>query len=213
MDAGLVHLGQVMGLLHLAWATTITSSMVGQAYMQQVVAPADCWLAADPCCGTQPPPPATTMQSWVASIVKRNISNRSFLKSVFTFQGRRPSSCSLESFTYEKLCVPQVRRGLQGRAMPDSSQLRLDAPPLPHTAHVGIKTQASPPKLGASHPLPRPYHTATLQPHEISKWTFPLAPPHAEQAAGCFPRQGEDHPQGEGLRRSDVRQDALLQLG
>lgn len=49
-------------------------------------------------------------QSWVASIVKRNISNRSFLKSVFTFQGRRPSSCSLESFTYEKLCVPQNKR-------------------------------------------------------------------------------------------------------
>lgn len=55
-------------------------------------------------------PPSTAVQGWVASIVTPTISNRSFLKQVFTFQGAHPSSCSLKSFTYEKLCVPKVSR-------------------------------------------------------------------------------------------------------
>ncbi|KAL4442112.1 hypothetical protein ABPG77_011373 [Micractinium sp. CCAP 211/92] len=68
------------------------------------VNPANLLLISLPHPRKSTPPSA---QSWVAPIVKPTISNRSFLKQVFTFQGAHPSSCSLKSFTYEKLCVPK----------------------------------------------------------------------------------------------------------
>ncbi|KAL4427912.1 hypothetical protein ABPG75_002001 [Micractinium tetrahymenae] len=71
------------------------------------VNPADLMLITLPHPRQSSPPSA---QSWVASSVKQAISSRSFLKAVFTFNGRHPSSCSIQSFTYEKLCVPRNKQ-------------------------------------------------------------------------------------------------------